>query len=819
VSATANTGLIASGGSGFDIRINGSGQTAFTRYQGFDANNTFTANFYVEGTWAYLLAEAGFTTALGNSNNPIYISAGKAVLLHTTGSYLYPVYPTSAGLLQVSGGAGFGGIINFQSLGSTLQFYGGSGGLTGKVTGGTTGSILEFITGTTSVQNTSNDFNGSFYVTSGTVTFYNNTIPYGVGKAGAVRIGTSTTILGNSAGGNWYNTFTKIDSGANGSLRGSQNIYGTITVNAHANTAEGLRLGVVGYTGSDVLNLYGNVTVTSSSLLTGDSISVNFKSGCTANIYRMLLDGTATSWSFENGSSLTLSNSISVTSASSQLTLAGTIAGSGTLSVSGGGYINFSDTFNGSGVSTINVTASGTNSTIYVSQFTPNPSKLLSGTLTMSSGAWLRSNVGSQTLNHSTYNFGGTVTISGNFTLPTNSSGFNLTSSTFFSGGGFIDIQCVVDGTSSADIGSYGTTLRLSNKSNTFLGSTTVGSNTNTGAVVEFDSVKGGGAASSLGQGSTAQPIAYFGPNGILRCIGEGGTSDRPFATNTAGIEPATYTRTIESSGTGEIYLNSLSTWTLEGSTETTLVLGGTFAPNVTGVDRFGGYFYQYLSSVVTGSMVIKKTGTGSWTLGTTITWTNATSKSVLVEQGLLAYVPFTSENVVVSSGATLSSVGPSGSGTITLNGYGVGGTLGALFLTSSASVSRGIVLGSSSSINVATSAVFGSTISGSGGSPAMTIKGSGTSNFTQSVFLNSSIGNFVKEDTGTAIIYVGTNHTGSTSVNGGTLECRSTTSTGTSSGNHVAVNGGTLRATANSGGKSLITKNLTFNGGSMTIG
>jgi fibronectin-binding autotransporter adhesin len=178
-------------------------------------------------------------------------------------------------------------------------------------------------------------------------------------------------------------------------------------------------------------------------------------------------------------------------------------------------------------------------------------------------------------------------------------------------------------------------------------GGTTSLVNTNLPSTLEVASVSDAGVASSLGASSNAAANLVLNMGTLRHTGAAASSSDRLFTVGTGGA-------TIESTGTGTLTLGSAGGANVTAGTGArTLTLGGTN----TGLNTLGSDLAN--GALVTDTLAVTKTGTGTWVLSGTNTYTGATA----INAGtLLVNGSITGAGAVsVAAGATLG-----GSGLIT---------------------------------------------------------------------------------------------------------------------------------------------------------
>lgn len=177
-----------------------------------------------------------------------------------------------------------------------------------------------------------------------------------------------------------------------------------------------------------------------------------------------------------------------------------------------------------------------------------------------------------------------------------------------------INMSGLLSGSSSLTKAGSGN-LVLSNNSNNFSGAITI-----SGGTLSVTSIGNGGAPSALGASSAAASNLNF-DGGTLNYTGAGDSTDRLFTVSPNGA-------TITSGGTGALKFTSTVGLTYSGSGARTLTLGGS------------GAGANVLAASITdgpgGATSIVKTGTGTWLLSGTASYTGVTrvSGGILVVSG-----------------------------------------------------------------------------------------------------------------------------------------------------------------------------------------
>ncbi|MBL0182567.1 MAG: autotransporter-associated beta strand repeat-containing protein [Chitinophagaceae bacterium] len=276
-------------------------------------------------------------------------------------------------------------------------------------------------------------------------------------------------------------------------------------------------------------------------------------------------------------------------------------------------------------------------------------------------------------------------------------------------------------------------TLTL-NGLNTYTGTTTISAGTI--SINTLQDVSGG--ASSLGAPTTVAngTITLVVASSTLKYTGAGNSSNRVIATTTDGSS-------IDASGTGSLTLTGGVT---SGGGNDDLELTGT------GVGIMN-------SVIATGSGLLDKTGTGTWTFGAANSYTGTTT----VSAGTLAY----GINNAISSGAVIISGGTldigtftDNVGTVTLTSGIIAGTSGVLTGTSYAMQSGSVSAILAGAVNLTKTTAGTVTMSG-----ANTY--TGVTTITTGILSVSTIGNGgVAGNLGAA-----TNAVGNLVLNGGTLQ------------------------------------------------
>jgi autotransporter-associated beta strand protein len=309
-----------------------------------------------------------------------------------------------------------------------------------------------------------------------------------------------------------------------------------------------------------------------------------------------------------------------------------------------------------------------------------------------------------------------------------------------------------------------GNTLTLSGP-NTYTGPTQI-----TGgalSVASLNSVSGGTASSNLGAPTTVAngTINFFGSsfgNGQLTYTGAGETTDRVLNLSGGGQ----YTATLDQSGTGLLKFTSDMTFA-GASGSKILILQG----NTAGTGEFAGAIGNKDANNLT---VVRKAGTGTWTLSGANTYTGTTS----VNGGILSVASLNS----VSGGSASSNLGAPKTvpnGTIAV---GSGVTAATLLYTGAgettdrvinlAGTTGGATIDQSGTGLLKFTSAFTAT---GGGNKTLTLQGfaAGTGEIAGAIVDNTAvtkITSLTKAGTGTWTLSGANSYTGATNVNEGKL-------------------------------------------------
>jgi fibronectin-binding autotransporter adhesin len=324
------------------------------------------------------------------------------------------------------------------------------------------------------------------------------------------------------------------------------------------------------------------------------------------------------------------------------------------------------------------------------------------------------------------------------------------------------------------------------------------GLNTYTGQTVlqagniKFNTINNvGGGASSLGAPTTvANGTIRFGnaANPVqLIYTGAGSTTDRNV---TLGGSAGSYT--IDQNGTGNLAFTGTFTSSPTVTTQRVLQLTGTTA----GTGEISGPIQNGLLSGTTVTTVVRKQGTGTWSL----TGSNSYSGATQVQAGVLnirsaSALGNTTGATTVTAGAALqlqNDITVTGEA-LTLNGSGVSSD-GALRNVSGNNTYAGtITLGSDSRINSDSGLLTlnTGTITGSG----FNLLVGGAGNTTISSIVGTGAGGLTKDGAGTLALQAANTYAGTASINGGTLALQHASALG--GGGNATFGGGTLQYSA----------------------
>jgi fibronectin-binding autotransporter adhesin len=324
------------------------------------------------------------------------------------------------------------------------------------------------------------------------------------------------------------------------------------------------------------------------------------------------------------------------------------------------------------------------------------------------------------------------------------------------------------------------------------------GLNTFTGALsvvrstLSINSIADSGTASAIGAGSTIN-LGNGAQGGTLIYTGTSASTNRAIVLASASTGGGTLTN----NGTGAlIFTGSFSN---AGTAAKTFTLSGTSAA--------ANEFQAALTDSTGGALSVVKTGTGSWTLSGTSTFTGALS----VNQGTLTLNSIADSGVSSAAGA---------GGTINLgSGTNVAGTL--IYTGTGASTNRAINLaatttGAATINSSGTGAlIFTGVISNAGtGTKTLTLGGTNTAANAIQTALTDGSGTLAlaKSDTSNWNLSATNTYSGGTTLNAGTLILGSASAIGTGT---LTITGGTLDSTISA----LITNNAVSLNGSLIFG
>ncbi len=631
------------------------------------------------------------------------------------------------------------------------------------------------------------------------------------------------TIAGNISTGS--GGITKTGSGT-WTLSGSNSFTGTTTVstgvlNIRSNTALGGTTAGTSVTSGAALEFQGGISVGN------ETITLNGTGISSGGALRNVSGNNSTSGGVVLGST-----GVRINSDADTLTLTGGISGTNrSLTLGGAGNITVSSgiiaTGNGSltkdGAGTLTLSSNNT----YTGVTTITDGVLSVSNLANGSSA---SNIGSSSNSASNLVFNGG-------TLRHTTAGADSTNRSFTINNGKTAIIDISEATGNLTIsgGAAGTSGAL-----TKIGAGTLtltGSNGNTGAtnVGTSGGVSGGTlaiAGSSERINNNSAVTVYAGTlsvaNGLTETIGSltlGGGASGTTAQVTLGTgSTLTLGGTVTYNATNNPNGATISGGTLGLGANRTFTIGDSSAATAD----------LTISSIISGSNNLTKQGTGTLVLTNANTYTGTTTVStgVLNIQNNTA-LGTTANGTSVTSGAALELQGgiAVGNETITLNGTGIssGGALRSV--SGNNSISGGIVLGSTGvRINSdANTLTLTGGVTGTG--RALTIGGAGDTTISTNGINTGAAGTLTKDGSGTLLLNAGSNYTGTTTVNGGTLAVDGNQSANRLASNAVVQvnNGGTFeirgvnafnasspaKVTVNSGGILNIVSGASTYGGS----
>ena len=426
------SGLVSESGGSRTLGVNGPGTTVLS-----NSGNTFSGAVAVNsGTLAFSTGNASATAAqsLGEntgltlgvastSSGVLDYTGGTGTLaknISALGNGFDTIENTGTGLLTLSG--------TLTKNGTKLTLNGGSSGIkvSGQITGTSAGSDLIISSGTTTLTNTSNNYNGPTYVQGGGTLVDNTT---GAGAA----LPTSTTLY---VGGS-DNTTGTVDLGGNSQTIAGLNSQGTggasnvITNNGSANSTLTVSGGgtFAGLIKNGTSNNIGIAVSGGAMTLTGNNTYGGGTAVSSGTLYVNNAGGASYTAPITSSphATITATNSTSSGTGTGAVTVSsgGTLAGSGTIAPSSGGVtISSGGTLSSGALQTANAYANSGSGSVSGSGLTINNSSNLSGALLVNGGATLSFALGSTTA----YN-GGSGAL--NFANPnTNSTYLSLTGST-----------------------------------------------------------------------------------------------------------------------------------------------------------------------------------------------------------------------------------------------------------------------------------------------------------------------------------------------------------------------------------------------------
>jgi autotransporter-associated beta strand protein len=383
-----------------------------------------------------------------------------------------------------------------------------------------------------------------------------------------------------------------------------------------------------------------------------------------------------------------------------------------------------------------------------------------------------------------------TDTINLNFSLGSATRTFNLGTLHNLDTNGIISGAVAGAGITKAQAG----TLGLLGTANTFTGALTI-----TQGNVNFNTIANSTQSSSLGAGTTIT-IAGTTTTGQLTNVGAGGTTNRQVQIGSGNTGNAR--ASIFNNGSGALVFTATSFNVQNGSaplnTSRTLELGGsnTGANEIQGIIRnnvVGG------TNATSSRVAIFKTGAGSWTLSGLNEHTNNTS----IDAGTLSINTLLNAGIAQSLGRTTSvTIGGTSDGTLRYTGGATSSTINPV-------IGAGSGTGNATFLNDGTGAVtwnnatsFNFASGAAVGPRSITLGGSytgGVNQITSPIIDNTLAGatvSVIKSGPG-SWAFTGLNtYTGTTSVNGGSLQVGAAGVGRTGTGNVTVSNLGTLLGT-----------------------
>ncbi|MDQ0589228.1 autotransporter-associated beta strand repeat-containing protein [Variovorax paradoxus] len=572
--------------------------------------NTYTGGTIVNAG----VLRAGSTTAFGSTIGLMTVNAGGTLQLGT--------FNTTVGALA---GAGL------VDIGTAMLTMGGANGtFTGAISG--TGGLTRTIGGTQTFTGCNNTYAGATTINGGVIStdcLANGGLASGIGASSAAS---SNLVLANGGLLQYTGASVTIDRGIN--LSGG---WGYIDVSSAATTL-GFNGAVVGggglvkrAGGTLVLsgtNTYTGGTTVQGGILRAGSTTAFGTGGVTfLNVAGATLDLADNNNSVLNlegggalGGNITLGSATLTITNGSNLTYAGAISGTGGVRKSGGpgafqSLSGCASSYTGStvvnsGILAVTCLANGSsNSSIGASGAAASNLVLNGGTLQYNGAA-------TSTDRLFTLGATGALAASGSgpvsftntgaiaFVAPNTASQLTLTGVN--TGNNSLAAQLTNNGTGTTSLTKTGTgTWILNNPNSTYTGITTI-----SGGVLGVDKLSDGGAASSIGQSSSAATNLVIGSGSTLRYTGTGDTTNRLFTLST-GVS------IIESSGTGAVVFSNTGSAAYTGSGARTLALGGTN----TSANTMGGTIIDGPG----GPTTLAKNDGGNWVLTGNNTFTGNT--------------------------------------------------------------------------------------------------------------------------------------------------------------------------------------------------
>lgn|GEM_PF-1623649 len=301
-------------------------------------------------------------------------------------------------------------------------------------------------------------------------------------------------------------------------------------------------------------------------------------------------------------------------------------------------------------------------------------------------------------------------------------------------GGGNLSYQPAISGASSVLIGNYGGSGAVAlNDLNSYTGTTKI-----RGGVLVVDTLANGGIAGPIGMSSNA-PANLVIDGGTLQFVGSGAASTDRLITITANGA------TFDASGIGSIQFINTGSASVSGVGSRMLTLTGTGGGNI---------FNMSLSDPAAGLLSLTKSGTGSWGLGGTLSYSGDTS----VLNGLLALMP----GAVLPSGAGRGNLNVGVNGLMELNGV-------SLNINGLNDGPAGPITATNSNGWATPNGPGGGTLDNAGATANLTI-GNGDAGGLFSGVIGGSV-NLTKVGAGTQILSGDNTYIGSTTISGGTLQ------------------------------------------------